>query len=376
MYYAARVWGEYMRSIGYRVRSIGRFGRNCAVRTTGNLLLLLCFAMLGASPTLANSQQCIALTKQLNSLPKGNSANYRKYDRAAKRQIAELSKIKKLRARAKCGILPSRQCRNLGNSIDKMLSNHRKLISIRNQFDNSSSAKRSSIKRKMAALRCGSRSIIKTVRRSPNGKLLSTNSPGASMGGYRTMCVRTCDGYYFPVSHASTPNQLARDEQICQAQCPASEARLYFYENGTQETEDMVSLRGEPYKALPTAFDYRTQPRKPACSCGAANPRVAGMAFPEGGLAAGTGPAASNLDEFLRRLPPPTTRPNLFADVETQFDQTSGLTLDMIKRFVKPQVNEVQLSATNRNVRVVGPEFLPDPSTAIDLRAPAPTRVQ
>ncbi len=365
-----------MRGIGYRIRSVGRFGRNRAVRTVGKLLLVLCFAMLDATPTLANPQQCIALSKQLNSLPKGNSANYRKYDRAAQRQIAELSKAKQLRARANCGILPTRQCRNLGKSIRKMEANHRNLISMRNQYGNNSSAKRSSIKRKMAALRCGSRSIVKTVRRSPNGKLLSTNSPGVSMGGYRTMCVRTCDGYYFPVSHASTRNQLARDEQICRAQCPASEARLYFYENGTQETEDMVSLRGEPYNVLPTAFDYRTQPRKPACTCGAANPRVAGLALPEGGFEPETEPGASDLDEFLRRLPPPTTRPNLFADVETQFDQTRGLTLDMIMRFVKPQINEVQLSAANRNVRVVGPEFLPDPSTAIDLRAPAPTRVQ
>ena len=196
------------------------------------------------------------------------------------------------------------------------------------------------------------------------------------MGGYRTMCVRTCDGYYFPVSHASTRNQLARDEQICQAQCPAAEARLYYYENGAQETEDMVSLRGDPYNALPTAFDYRTLPRKPACSCGAANPRVAGLALPDHNLAAGIETGRSDLDNFLRRLPPPTARPDLLADAEAQLDQSTGLTLDMIKRFVQPLVNEVHLSAANRNVRVVGPEFLPDPSTAIDLRAPAPTRVQ
>ena len=42
---------------------------------------------------------------------------------------------------------------------------------------------------------------------------------------------------------------------------------------------------------------------------------------------------------------------------------------------VGPEPKEIPLSEEKRNVRVVGPTFLPDPRAAIDLRAPARTKV-
>jgi hypothetical protein len=74
---------------------------------------------------------------------------------------------------------------------------------------------------------------------------------------YRTMCVRLCDGYYWPVSFATTQDNFARDEQACLKSCDAS-AALYTYPNPGGQAEDMVSLQGEPYKSLGTAFVYRT----------------------------------------------------------------------------------------------------------------------
>lgn len=44
---------------------------------------------------------------------------------------------------------------------------------------------------------------------------------------YRTLCVRTCDGYYFPISFATTPNRFQDDERACQRACPAAEVALY-----------------------------------------------------------------------------------------------------------------------------------------------------
>src|SRR5262249_36010303 len=54
-------------------------------------------------------------------------------------------------------------------------------------------------------------------------------APGADFGQsgtYRTVCVRTCDGGYFPVSFATSPARFADDEKVCRAQCPATEAAL------------------------------------------------------------------------------------------------------------------------------------------------------
>ena len=43
-----------------------------------------------------------------------------------------------------------------------------------------------------------------------------------SSGTYRTLCVRTCDGYYFPISYSTVPSKFADDERLCQRLCPAA----------------------------------------------------------------------------------------------------------------------------------------------------------
>jgi hypothetical protein len=82
---------------------------------------------------------------------------------------------------------------------------------------------------------------------------------------YRTMCVRLCDGYYWPVSFATSKDSFARDEQACLRSCGAS-AALYYYPNPGGAADDMVSLQGQPYKSLGTAFVYRAT-YDPGCKC-------------------------------------------------------------------------------------------------------------
>jgi hypothetical protein len=82
---------------------------------------------------------------------------------------------------------------------------------------------------------------------------------------YRTMCVRLCDGYYWPVSFATLKDSFERDERTCARSCSASVA-LYHYPNPGAEVEDMVSLQGLPYKDLGTAFLHRST-YDPNCKC-------------------------------------------------------------------------------------------------------------
>ncbi|MGQ7792828.1 DUF2865 domain-containing protein [Faunimonas sp. B44] len=89
----------------------------------------------------------------------------------------------------------------------------------------------------------------------------------ARSGTFRTMCVRTCDGYYFPISFSTSRDRFAADADACSARCPG--AQLYAYDAGRDEAEDMVSLRGEPYSRLPAAFRYRQQLVE-SCTCGPA----------------------------------------------------------------------------------------------------------
>ena len=75
---------------------------------------------------------------------------------------------------------------------------------------------------------------------------------------YRTVCVRMCDGYFFPVSFSVTPDRFERDRQSCENSCGA-DGRLFVYRNPGGEPEDMHDLQGKPYRQLRTAFLYRTE---------------------------------------------------------------------------------------------------------------------
>jgi hypothetical protein len=82
---------------------------------------------------------------------------------------------------------------------------------------------------------------------------------------YRTLCVRLCDGYFWPISFATTETHFERDANTCRASCNAP-AALYFYPNPGGQPEDMVDLAGRPYAALSKAFLYRTR-YDAACKC-------------------------------------------------------------------------------------------------------------
>ncbi len=89
---------------------------------------------------------------------------------------------------------------------------------------------------------------------------------GLPFATYRTLCVRLCDGYYFPISFSTLPNYFGRDADACRNRCAAPTA-LYYHQNPGGSIDQMVSVSGgEPYKELKTAFSYRKQFKK-GCSC-------------------------------------------------------------------------------------------------------------
>jgi hypothetical protein len=84
-------------------------------------------------------------------------------------------------------------------------------------------------------------------------------------GGYRTFCVRLCDGYYFPLSYRTTRSKMYRESKICEASCDC-EARLYYLPSASSDIAHMTDLSGLSYKSLDTAFRYRSQWDE-ECSC-------------------------------------------------------------------------------------------------------------
>ena len=83
---------------------------------------------------------------------------------------------------------------------------------------------------------------------------------------YRTVCVRLCDGYFFPVSFSTLRNHIERDVDVCQSKC-AAPAELYYYQNPGSTIEQAVSARNQsPYTSLKTAFRFRKEYVQ-GCSC-------------------------------------------------------------------------------------------------------------
>lgn len=75
---------------------------------------------------------------------------------------------------------------------------------------------------------------------------------------YSTVCVRLCDGYYWPVSFSTTADNFGRDRVTCERSC-GQPARLFVYRNPGGEPAEMRDLDRQPYSRLKTAFLYRSK---------------------------------------------------------------------------------------------------------------------
>jgi Protein of unknown function (DUF2865) len=84
-------------------------------------------------------------------------------------------------------------------------------------------------------------------------------------GGSQAVCVRTCDGGFFPLNiparHAD-PDQLTN---LCQALCPNATVVVYT-RSPSQTIETSVSLEGSVYSDLPNAGKFEKS-FDPTCTC-------------------------------------------------------------------------------------------------------------
>lgn len=85
-----------------------------------------------------------------------------------------------------------------------------------------------------------------------------------NMAGDYTVCVRKCDGSFFPVSYVGAPRSDAL-QQVCRSLCPNADVALYSFPFGGT-IDEAVSSTGEPYSRLPNADKFEKS-YDPACSC-------------------------------------------------------------------------------------------------------------
>lgn len=334
----------------------------------------------------AQGDVCTSLEAELASLEQGPAAgsatNYRQYDAAVRRQRAELDRSTADAQRSGCmgGFLifqpkPSPKCPPLMASIARMKANLQRLTATRDRYATEPfqlSQRRSQVLSALAANRCGANYNAAAGAEPPppprNGNFLDMlfgntrlrgwndgyYAPGGQFGTYRTLCVRKCDGYYFPISFSTVPSRFATDEQTCQSMCPGADATLYIYRNPGEAVDQMVSLTGEPYTALPTAFRYR-QEYDAACTCG--RPAVTAMTpitAPADLSAAAGVPSALSTPSVI--MPRPLPRPVRGEDPETLANRAGEFAPKPVT--AKPVGDAVAgVADGQRSVRIVGPHY-------------------
>ncbi|MFD0917993.1 DUF2865 domain-containing protein [Pseudahrensia aquimaris] len=168
------------------------------------------------------------------------------------------------------------------------------------------------------------------------------------IGTYRTMCVRTCDGFFFPVGAASSVAGLVRDEQACQSRCPGTEMKLYYVRGTTDEPSDMRSARtGRSYGDLPTALNFKTK-YNPACGCKFRQPKEEAKASVR--------PAID--PEWARRagrinMAVPTFRAHAMEQKNLQLASVTGLRRSIPAPAAKDALRQAP------QVRIIGERFFP-----------------
>ena len=242
---------------------------------------------------------CPRLEAQLATIDRGGGdpakdEQIRRYQDAAAKQQSELDRVTSQAKRMGCdssGFFSlfsgqSAQCGPVNNQIQQMRANLEQITTSLERLrtgglgGSDRDNQRRSVLTALAQNNCGPQ--YANAARGP-GNFLETlfgnnnNNPvappgadlGAQSGTYRTVCVRSCDGAYFPISFATVPGRFPDDERTCKALCPAAEATLYSYRNPGEDMNQAVSINGQPYSSSPNAFRYR-QEFNPSCACKAA----------------------------------------------------------------------------------------------------------
>ena len=293
------------------------------------LLGALALSVIAVTEPQAASRVCRQLEAELGAASNGGggSAMTRKYDTAIMRQREQLAKVRNRASDANCGFsLFSRnvnQCAALNATIERMNIN---LDALQSQAratagGGGSRRDRSRILAALDANDCRADTIA--PRRAPiqeanrdsgngnggNGSLFEQlfgggshqpdsvdtldqpddpgeernirrvlNQPGVpdfpSVGGeFHTTCVRTCDGYFFPMSNSASLGDFERDQKNCESSCPGTEMQVFYSRGMDDDSANMTSsVTGRPYSELPRAYLYKqtNMPRPPACGCNAA----------------------------------------------------------------------------------------------------------
>jgi len=329
---------------------------------------LLLTLMLGIAEANAGSNVCRQLEAQLSAISSGgkaSSAQIRTYDDAIMRQQDNMARTRAQIRHSGCGFLifgrGSAGCAGLTATLARMEANLVKLQKKRAQLGAGGNSRRERA-RIMATL------DARGCRAPKQAAPVEASRAGNHSGNFRTLCVRSCDGYYFPVSWSVSRSAFERDGKTCQAMCPGTRVELHHHRVHGEEPQDMVSAAtGVPYRDSENAFLYKKPGASiPAgCGCGATAQAASGFETIGGDYASndpGIG-ADEPTDEaaVTAAIPQPHERPDPAEDPETLATREGGLDAVGLRQLATPPSSSAAAAApVQRQIRHVGPTFFPD----------------
>lgn len=170
------------------------------------------------------------------------------------------------------------------------------------------------------------------------------------MSPVSTICVRSCDGGFFPISSNAISVDFGRDAETCAKMCPGIETELFYRDVRSTEAANMISVAtGTPYSAMQNAFAYKNRApgEKNACAC-----NLAAYYEEMRGKQALSEPQQQSSITTIRTNPPAK-------------DTAAAPTAP------RPSVPERPYDPAQNKVRQVGPQFLAGDQGSIDLANPA-----
>jgi hypothetical protein len=341
-----------------------------------------------ASPVCARLESALA---DINRNTSGNPDAVGRYEEAISRQRQELDQAVSTARRLGCerrgffifgGNQRPEQCNTLEPQIDRMRANldrmTAELAQVRggsNDGNYTRDLQRRQILVSLSQNNCGPQYRNVNVQPTrPRGfleQLFGNNdenpdvSPNAMPEGhgFRTVCVRTCDGFFFPISFATVQSRFGEDEAMCKRQCPAAEVSLYVYGNPGQDIQQAVSLGGQLYSAMPNAFKYRTE-FNASCSCRGPGQSWADALGQDQTIQRGDIIVTEQRSKQLSqpRIAPMTPMPKGQQQPNLSFGPSINPNTNT---FEQPPAQQTEQQPTKndgkRRVRVVGPQFYPVP---------------
>jgi len=336
---------------------------------------------------------CLRLEGQLVAIDRGNAdparaADIRRLEDLVNRQQVDLDRITAQARRQGCegrgffalfGGQPQ-QCTNINTQLQQLRTNLDRSIADLQHLQGNTADREGQRRGVLVALGqndCGPQ-YRQYANRGGFFENLFGPGPGSILGGtpdpgagdtYRTLCVRTCDGYYFPISYSTQPARFPDDEKTCQAMCPAAEVTLYTHRNPGEDVNQAISTAGRNYTELPNAFAYR-KTFNPSCSCKApgqtwadALKQLDDQTIERGDIVVNEERARAlsqpQTDAQGRPIRPPPKASSAPAAKGKAAPAVAGPTTPPPTEVAAPESGAQPEGDAKRSVRSVGPTFLP-----------------